>query len=56
MIVQLVYSYWLAIQVACLKRSIEEIALVFWVISLYWSWQGPLNTRGKKKNQPDALD
>lgn len=33
-IVQTVCSYWLAIQVASSKRSVEEIALVFWVISL----------------------
>lgn len=47
MIVQTVYSYWSAIQVASSKRSVEEFALVFWVIYLYWSWQGPLNTRKK---------
>lgn len=32
LIVQIVYSYQFALQVAYLKRSMEEIALVFWVI------------------------
>lgn len=53
MIVQTVYR--LAIQVASSKRSVKEIALVFWVISVILSLARCMKYL-KKTQQLDALD